>query len=778
MPSNSVGGVSVSVYLDDKDALQQLAKLRRKIEDTQKALAEKRVQRDSIAAEMERAEIATERARQRVKQLQAQLSAAAPDARAGIRARLTEANAELRQQVSHMDALNRQWQKLDADIASGEKNLEGMAGQAGNLETQVKASSGALTQLKNAATKATKHMERSFARLGRMIRRVFVFTVILRALRAIREYLSNLLLSFPEIRQAISELKGNLLTAFQPIFERLIPVVTRFLQILVQISAVLADIIAKIFGTTAARAQEGAKALNEQAEAYKAAGTAAKKASKQLAGFDQLNVLSNNESSGGGSSSDTAPSFNTDFESSIGAAIEGIDLLVGASLLALGAILAFSGINIPLGITLMALGAAAIYAAFSGDEEALKNSIAGKIGDILLLISGALLVLGTILAFSGANIPLGIALMAIGAAGIAAEVALNWEALKEKLQGPIGKIVAIVSAALLVLGAILAFSGAALPLGIALMVLGAAGLAAEIELNWDTIKQKLQGPLGKIAAIVSAALLVLGAVLTFSGANLPLGIGLMIAGAAGLATVAALNWDKIKTILTGKFAGIAALISAGLLVLGVILTIAGILPLGIALIVAGAAGLVTVTALNWDAIKEKIADVWNGIKQWWQAHVAPIFTSEWWAEKFASISEGLKQKVKDGVNAAIDLFNSFIDWINRKMNISWGSFSLFGQEVIPAGNFQLLTIPRIPRLAAGAVIPPNREFVAVLGDQKSGTNIETPLQTMIDAFRQALTEGGYGDAVVNLYLDGEKVASNTVKHINRSARAGGKLGIV
>ena len=778
MPSNSVGGVSVSVYLDDKDALQQLAKLRRKIEDTQKALAEKRVQRDSIAAEMERAEIATERARQRVKQLQAQLSAAAPDARAGIRARLTEANAELRQQVSHMDALNRQWQKLDADIASGEKNLEGMAGQAGNLETQVKASSGALTQLKNAATKATKHMERSFARLGRMIRRVFVFTVILRALRAIREYLSNLLLSFPEIRQAISELKGNLLTAFQPIFERLIPVVTRFLQILVQISAVLADIIAKIFGTTAARAQEGAKALNEQAEAYKAAGTAAKKASKQLAGFDQLNVLSNNESSGGGSSSDTAPSFNTDFESSIGAAIEGIELLVGASLLALGAILAFSGINIPLGITLMALGAAAIYAAFSGDEEALKNSIAGKIGDILLLISGALLVLGTILAFSGANIPLGIALMAIGAAGIAAEVALNWEALKEKLQGPIGKIVAIVSAALLVLGAILAFSGAALPLGIALMVLGAAGLAAEIELNWDTIKQKLQGPLGKIAAIVSAALLVLGAVLTFSGANLPLGIGLMIAGAAGLATVAALNWDKIKTILTGKFAGIAALISAGLLVLGVILTIAGILPLGIALIVAGAAGLVTVTALNWDAIKEKIADVWNGIKQWWQAHVAPIFTSEWWAEKFASISEGLKQKVKDGVNAAIDLFNSFIDWINRKMNISWGSFSLFGQEVIPAGNFQLLTIPRIPRLAAGAVIPPNREFVAVLGDQKSGTNIETPLQTMIDAFRQALTEGGYGDAVVNLYLDGEKVASNTVKHINRSARAGGKLGIV
>ena len=779
MPENSVGGVFVSVHLDDKDALQQLAKLRRKIEDTQKALAQKRTQRDSIAAEMEKAEISAERARQKVKQLQAQLAAASPDARAGIRTKLTAANADLREQTKTLDTLNRQWQKLDTEITTGEASVASMSSQASGLETQVKASSGAMAKLQSAASSAAKSMERSFRRLGRMITRVFWFTTILRGLRAIREYLGDLLLSFPAIREALAEIKGNLLTAAQPIFERLIPAVQTLLNILVQVSAVLADIIAKIFGTTAAEAQAGAEALNAQADAYKNAGSAAKKASKQLAGFDELNVLGNDSSSGsGGSSSATAPTFNTDFTGQIGEMLEGLELLVGGALLALGAILAFTGINIPLGVTLMALGAAAIYAALSGNPDELKQSLEGKIGDILLLMSTAFLVLGTILAFSGANIPLGIALMAIGAAGLAAAIGLNWDAVKQKLQGPLGKILAIVSAALLVLGAVLAFSGAAIPLGIALMVIGAAGLATVAAVNWDTIRAALQGPIGKITAIVSAALLVLGAILTFSGAAIPLGIGLMIVGAAGLAAVAAVNWDKIKGILTGEFAVIMALISAGLLVLGIILVAAGVLPLGIALIIAGAAGLVTITALNWDSIKQKIVGVWNSIKTWWQTNVAPVFTVAWWAEKFQAISDGLKQKVTDGINIAIDLFNRFIDWINERLNISWKGLSLFGTEVISAGSYQLVTLPRIPRLAQGAVIPPNREFMAVLGDQRSGTNIETPLATMVEAFKQALTEGGYGDAQFIITMDGTKVTDQVVKRINRAARASGRLELV
>ena len=295
--------------------------------------------------------------------------------------------------------------------------------------------------------------------------------------------------------------------------------------------------------------------------------------------------------------------------------------------------------------------------------------------------------------------------------------------------------------ALLVVGAVLAFSGTAIPLGIALMAVGAGTLAAEAALNWESVKELLQSPLGTaVGLFVGVALLVVGAVLAFSGAAIPLGIALMVAGAAGLAAVAVVNWDSIRAALQGPIGTVTALVSGALLVLGIILTFAGIFPLGIALIAAGAAGLVAWTAVNWDAIKEKIVDVWGGIKSWWQSNVAPIFTVEWWADKFASISDGLKQKVTDGINIAIDLFNRFIDWINEKLNISWKGLSLFGTEIISAGSYQLVTLPRIPRLAQGAVIPPNREFMAVLGDQKSGTNIETPLETMVQAFRQALSE--------------------------------------
>ena len=850
MPSNTVGGVSVTVRLDDKDALAQLANLRRKIEDAQKALAEKRAKRDELGKQAEAAaqkynELAETAASalERVNAARAAIDNAPPkdqlqyyrEELAEANKELTAANRELKKQETQVNRIAAAQAKLDQEIAASESQVSSMTTQATGLERQVRAGSGAMNTLRAAAANATRAMQRGFSRVGRMIKRVFLFSMITRGLRALRSYFGDLFMSFPEIRDALASIKGNLLTAAQPFFERLIPIVQTLLSLLVQVSAVLAEIVSKIFGTTAAEAQAGAKALNEQVDAYKATGSAAKKAARQLASFDELNVLSDN-SSGGGSSSGSSPSFDTDFSSKFGGMLEGLELMTGIALLAIGAILTFTGVNIPLGITLMALGAASMYAALTGNPDALKQAIEGKIGDFLVLTSLALLVLGTILAFSGASIPLGIALMVIGAAGLVAVVATNWDAIKEKLQGPLGTILAIVSAALLVLGAVLAFSGAAIPLGIALMVIGAAGLAAVAIVNWDTIKKALQGPLGEIlaivsaallvlgavltftgaavplgiglmivgaaglaavaavnwdaivealrgpigliTAIVSAALLVLGAVLTFSGAAIPLGIGLMIVGASGLATVAAVNWDKIKALLTGEYAWIIALISGALLVLGVILVVAGIIPLGIALIIAGAAGLVTVTALNWDSIKEKIVGVWDSIKTWWNTHVAPIFTADWWAEKFASISEGLERKVKDGVNIAIDLFNRFIDWINDRLNISWEGLSLFGAEIIKAGSYQLVTLPRIPRLAEGAVIPPNREFMAVLGDQKSGTNIEAPLQTMVDAFRQALNEGGYGDAVVNLYLDGEKIASNTVKHINRSNRAGGRLSIV
>ena len=85
----------------------------------------------------------------------------------------------------------------------------------------------------------------------------------------------------------------------------------------------------------------------------------------------------------------------------------------------------------------------------------------------------------------------------------------------------------------------------------------------------------------------------------------------------------------------------------------------------------------------------------------------------------------------------------------------------------------------IPRLAEGAVIQPNQEFLAVLGDQKSGVNIETPLSTMVDAFKTALSTmnvSGSQASTVILELDGKTLARAQLPYTNaETSRLGVKL---
>ena len=63
----------------------------------------------------------------------------------------------------------------------------------------------------------------------------------------------------------------------------------------------------------------------------------------------------------------------------------------------------------------------------------------------------------------------------------------------------------------------------------------------------------------------------------------------------------------------------------------------------------------------------------------------------------------------------------------------------------------------IPFLAQGAVIPPNKQFLAVLGDQKSGTNIEAPLDTIKQALAEVLTVSN-NNAPIVLQLNGRDIA--------------------
>lgn len=289
--------------------------------------------------------------------------------------------------------------------------------------------------------------------------------------------------------------------------------------------------------------------------------------------------------------------------------------IVSGALLAMGALFAFTGVDVPLGIALMAAGAVGMVTAIGLNWDSMSDPLRRTIGMLETIVGGALLTFGAILALTGVNVPLGVAMIAAGAVSVASAVALNWNSLTGDVQESVLSIVAIVSGALIGVGAILALTGVATGLGIAMIAAGAVGLAATVGLNWNSMPDSIRKVTTKILLIAGAASIAIGMILAFTGVATPLGVGLILAGAAAIGTAVALNWDTLTNKLKGVTTKILAIAGAAALAIGIILCFTGVgIPLGVGLILSGAAALGTAVAINWDTIKEKIKGVFSKIK--------------------------------------------------------------------------------------------------------------------------------------------------------------------
>lgn len=289
--------------------------------------------------------------------------------------------------------------------------------------------------------------------------------------------------------------------------------------------------------------------------------------------------------------------------------------IVSGALLAMGALFSFTGVDVPLGIALMAAGAVGMVTAIGLNWDSMSDPLRRTIGMLETIVGGALLTFGAILALTGVNVPLGVAMIAAGAVSVASAVALNWNSLTGDVQESVLSIVAIVSGALIGVGALLALTGVATGLGIAMIAAGAVGLAATVGLNWNSMPDNIRKVTTKILLIAGAASIAIGMILAFTGVATPLGVGLILAGAAALGTAVALNWDTLTNKLKGVTTKILAIAGAAALAIGIILCFTGVgIPLGVGLILSGAAALGTAVAINWETIKEKIKGVFTKIK--------------------------------------------------------------------------------------------------------------------------------------------------------------------
>lgn len=130
------------------------------------------------------------------------------------------------------------------------------------------------------------------------------------------------------------------------------------------------------------------------------------------------------------------------------------------------------------------------------------------------------------------------------------------------------------------------------------------------------------------------------------------------------------------------------------------------------------------TSTKWlnlaNTIKTSISTRWSemvsqwksNISSWWNNHVAPWFKASKWLDAMSGIAEGFKNAFKNAANAAIDVVNRLIRYLNSKLKISWDGFTLPNGDRVGSFSKQLFSISEIPHFAEGGYPETGQLFMA------------------------------------------------------------------
>lgn len=470
---------------------------------------------------------------------------------------------------------------------------------------------------------ATKPLRRFNSRMREMITGALFFNLVSSGLTKMMRYFGTALKSSDAFSASLGRLKGALLTAFQPIYEAALPALISLMNVLTAVINAVGRFFAAISGKSYKQMQENAEALKNQADGINAVGGAAKKAQRDLAGFDEINKLSSPDTGGGGGGSTSGvPADFTDGETI--ANLNHILYLVGA-----------------IGAALLTWKISSMF------TESLKTSTG-----LALSIGGAFLY-GFNWADAFAN-------------------GINWKNLSGMLLGMAG----------IVGGLWVAFGKTSGTIGLLITSIGLVIVAIK---DWiETGELGIESCMALVAGIMG-----IGAVIgLLTGSWIPVAL----AAVAALAIAAVTNGDKIKAILKNLLGW-----TEGTWLQGWLQVFNGIIDF-----------FNGVFTGNWEK-------AWLGLKDILRGIINIII----------GLVNGLVSGVCSGVNAVINALNRIKvkvpDWVPAFGGKSFGF------------NLNTITAPQIPYLAKGAVIPPNAPFMAVLGDQRNGTNVEAPLSTIQEA---------------------------------------------
>ena len=689
--ANADGSIIFSTEIDNKKAQAELDKLEKKIASLEIKASQAGAKKIPLEEQADALGVALDDAKQKLEALKA--SGASPGAIGAQSETVTSLQYQWDQVNNKIDRYNREIEKANGDIDVSKS-------RAGELAAQL-ASAGRSTEKMSAGVKKAEKSAKTFAsRMKSVVRSALVFTVVTQALSKFRNWIGDVIKVSPEATAAIARLKGALLTLVQPLVNIIIPAFTKFVNILAAIINKIASVFAVLTGKTVESSKAAAEALNKQTSALNGTGAAAKEAKKQLLGFDEINQLTEDTSGGGGGSGTIAPDFSgfDDTEDELNT-ILGLVGAIATGLLAWKIASLFTdSLSMIGGIALAAAGAFALVYFWL---DAWNNGI--DMQNFLGMLAGAAALAGG-LAIAFGSIAAGIALVIGGLAMLVVgikDVIENGFTLENTLT-----IIAGLLAAGLGIGLL---TGNWIPLliaGIAAALIALVSFTGHGEELINGLKETIDG-FGKFFKGV------------FSGD--------MEMTAEGLKQI----WDGLKNTWNAIIDSIRDAWN---------------------MFIEWLRGKNPELAAIFETYGKLVSDLYNSVKQILGGiitFISGVFTGDWdkaW-EGVKQIFKGIWNGIVSILEGAVNLIIGGINWMIRQLN----KIQIKAPDWLGGGtigfNIPAISTVSIPRLAQGTVIPPNREFLAVLGDQKNGTNVEAPLETIKQALAEVLSQNGSGEEI-------------------------------
>lgn len=297
------GSVKIDVGLSLTKAEKDLAKLKEKINKAEDALNANSARKTELEKRLEELGNTAEAARKKIKLLREEYDGSRGSERASIKAHLDRNMANYNATVKDIDALSREYQKVDQNIEKGTKDLEQMKEQAGEMAQQLAAARPG-EALANGLDLAKKKLM-TFLKYAIGIRSVYILFNKLRssikdAVKQYAEYdkeLKTNLATMDATKKAISATMGG---AFANIYTALLPVIQKIANWMLEAANAASRFVAIVSGKTS---YKRAVVSNEEiAASLDNVADSAKEAKRQVMGFDELNILSGGASGTGGAS--------------------------------------------------------------------------------------------------------------------------------------------------------------------------------------------------------------------------------------------------------------------------------------------------------------------------------------------------------------------------------------------------------------------------------------------------------------------------------------------